>query len=123
MRRKCPLCHEELGKSQAIDTIKMYFPNAIISDGVGGDDPDLDEHMAFGHGFNRAHLDNATVTARHYYRVVDEPLEIEGRIYNFGDMIEIKNRKVTLHVPGGIYPNSDVVKLSRKFSGEIRWHP
>ena len=117
--RRCPLCQEAVGRSMAAQTMRQFLPDATDLDGVGGDDPDLDEHMAFGHGFNRAHLDNTTVVAKHYYRVVGEPIEIEGRTYKFGDMIEVKKGRVSLVVPGGIYSNNGAVKLSRKMTTRI----
>ena len=76
--------------------------------------------MMYQHGFDRAYQDNTSDgVAEAYYRVVDEPLEIEGRTFQFGDYVEFKNGQIKVHAPGGIYPSNDEVKTIRLFKDTI----
>ena len=68
----------------------------------------------FQHGFTRAHRDNTSEgVAESYYRVVGEPLEIDGRTFKFGDFVEFKNGRLKVHVPGGVYPDNEGIQVAR----------
>ena len=112
-RRKCPLCHDPVGQPQSERVIRRVFPGAGIPPGIAP--TALDEHMMFQHGFTRAHSDNTSMgVAEAYYRILAEPLEIDGRTFNFGDFVEFKNGRLKVHVPGGIYSNNDEVRTTRR---------
>ena len=69
--------------------------------------------MMFQHGFARAHRDNTSEgVAEAYYRVLGEPLEIDGRSFKFGDFVEFKNGRLRVHAPGNIYPNNEEVQTT-----------
>ncbi len=117
MRKKCALCKQPVEKSRLLERlVSMGFDVSEVSNLLS----DMEEHMAFAHGFNRAYKNNVSEgVAEAYYRVVSEPLEIEGKTYRFGDYIEIKRGKVVVHAPGGIYQNNDSITLEMHYSGTI----
>ena len=110
-RRKCPLCQNPVGEPQGEKLVRKAFPDAEITPGVGP--TALDEHMMFQHGFTRAHSDNTSGgVAEAYYRILSEPIEINGRTFNFGDYVEFKKGKLTVHAPGGIYADNQEVQTT-----------
>ena len=117
MRKKCALCKQPVKKSRLLERlVSMGFDVSEVSDQLS----DMEEHMAFAHGFNRAYKDNLSDgVAEAYYRVVSEPVEIAGKTYKFGDYIEIKKGKVVVHAPGGIYQDNDSIELVRRYTGSI----
>ena len=118
MRKKCALCKQPVEKSRSLERlVSMRFDVSEMLSLLS----DMEEHMAFAHGFNRAYKNNASEgVAEAYYRVVSEPVEIEGKTYRFGDYIEIKRGKVVVYAPGGIYPNNDSITLEMYYSGSLQ---
>ena len=111
-RRKCPQCQNQVEQSQVGRRLREIFPRIEII--PGGGPIALDEHMMFQHGFARAHRDNTSEgVAESYYQVVDQPLEIDGRTFKFGDFVEFKNGRLKVHVPGGVYPSNEDIQVTR----------
>ena len=94
----CPLCKERIPK---------------------GGDPDYwkQAHMAFTHALQQCYRSNTSEgVADSYYYVLDEPREINGRRFTFGDYIEFdKSGKVRVHAPGN--SNQQTIKIERHFEG------
>jgi len=115
---QCLLCGQQLQPAGVIERIRSALPGVEIPPNVAP--TDLEEHMAFQHGFSKAYKRNVSEgIAEAYYRVVDKPIEINGRTFNFGDYVEFENGQLVIHAPGGIYPDNDMVKLERRFEGFI----
>ena len=111
-RRKCQLCQNQVEQSQVERRLREIFPGIEITPGDGP--TALDEHMMFQHGFARAYGDNTSEgVAESYYRVVDEPLEIDGRTFKFGDFVEFRNGRLKVHVPSGVYPGNEDIQVTR----------
>ena len=111
-RLKCPLCQNQVEQLQVERFLRERFPGAGIT--PGGGPTELDGHMMFQHGFTRAHRDNTSEgVAESYYRVVGEPLEIDGRTFKFGGFVEFKNGRLKVHVPGGVYPDNEGIQVAR----------
>ena len=108
-RRKCPLCQNQVEQPQMERRIQESFSRIEITPGVLP--TALDEHMMFQHGFARAYGDNTSEgVSESYYRVLGEPLEIDGRTFKFGDYVEFKNGRLKVHVPGGVYPDNESIQ-------------
>ena len=112
-RRKCPLCQNQVEQPQMERRIQESFARIKITPGVLP--TALDEHMMFQHGFARAYGDNTSEgVSESYYRVLgEEPLEIDGRTFKFGDYVEFKNGRLKVHVPGGVYPDNESIQVTR----------
>ena len=122
-RRNCPLCHNPVPQPQSERRVREAFPGAEITPGVAP--TALDEHMMFQHGFTRAYADNASKgVAEAYYRILAEPLEIDGRTFKFGDFVEFKNGRLKVHVPGGVYADNDEVQTTHRVSASwtVSWN-
>jgi len=83
--------------------------------------------MSFRHGLNREYTDTDNTVAEQYVYVVGEAgskghvVQWRGREHHlsFGDRVMVKNGKVALVVPSGIYGSPDVIKTTHRTSGSI----
>ena len=119
--KKCALCGEriQVGQSAMPPEIAAFSPNARPIHPDLFKDWEMESHMAFGHGLNLTYKDTDAIVEEHYTYVVGEPRTVNGRKLQWNDKITVKKGKVVLHVPGGIYPPSDMTTLRRRVSGSI----
>ena len=120
--KKCAICggRIKVGQNAMPPEIAAFSPNAHPIHPDLFKDWEMEGHMAFEHGLSRTHKDTDAIVAEHYTYVVGEPRTVNGRKLQWNDKITVKNGKVVLHVPGGIYPPSNVTVVTRRASGTIR---
>lgn len=98
--------------------IAQAFPNARVAPGIM-DDWEVKTHMGFEHGFKRLRESNAGRVDAAWYCVVDETEPINGKVYRFGDRVELTKGGTLRHTPNNLLGNRETLIVSGYVEGSL----
>ncbi len=76
------------------------------------DDWEVKEHMAFQHGFNPLRQNHTVRADAAWYCVIDETEPINGKVYRFGDRVELTKDGTLRHTPNSLLGNRNTLNIS-----------